>query len=65
VANFAKGHNKLGGRKRRTLNKTTAETRELVLSHAPAAIAELARLMREAGDERTRIAACNAILERA
>jgi hypothetical protein len=65
VAKFAKGHTKLGGRKTGTPNKTAAEIRELACSHAPAAIAELARLMLQAKDERTRVAACNAILDRA
>lgn len=56
---------KTGGRQRGTPNKATAEVRDLALDHGPAAVAELARLAAEAQSETARIAACNAIIERA
>jgi hypothetical protein len=58
-----------GGRKKGTPNRSTAEVRrpivELCRAYAPAAVHELARLAREASSETARIAACNAILDRA
>ena len=56
---------KTGGRKAGILNKATAEIRSLAREHGPAAIAELARLAKEAQSEPARISACNALLERA
>ena len=54
-----------GGRQKGGLNKTTAEMRELALDYGPDAIAELARLSKEAQSETARIQACNTILDRA
>ena len=56
---------KTGGRRRGTPNRATAEVRDLALDHGPAAVAELARLFREAQSGTARIAACNSIIERA
>ena len=53
------------GRKPGSLNRVTAEVRNLALEHGPAAVAELARLSTEAQNETARISACNAIIERA
>ena len=61
---MAKG-TKTGGRKAGVPNKATAEIRSLAREHGPAAIAELARLAKEAQSEQARIAACNALLDRA
>ena len=54
-----------GGRQRGVPNKATAEMRELALGHGPDALAELARLAKEAQSETARIQACNTILDRA
>src|SRR5688500_5913753 len=54
-----------GGRQKGTPNKATGEVRSLAAEHGPAAIAELARLSTQAVNETARIAACNALLERA
>ena len=54
-----------GGRSKGAANKATAEVRRIAADHAPAAIAELARLATEAQSETARIAACNTILDRA
>lgn len=54
-----------GGRAKGTTNKATEEVRKLALRHGPAALAELARLSLEAGDERARVAASKEILDRA
>lgn len=62
---MAGGKREGAGRKRGSPNKATAEVRNLALEHGPAAIAELARLSTEAQSEAARIAACNAIVERA
>lgn len=56
---------KTGGRKAGTLNKATADVKALAGKHGPSAIAELARLMTHAEGEAARVAACNAILDRA
>lgn len=56
---------KTGGRTAGTPNKATAEVRALAGQHGPAAIAELARLSREAESEQARISACNSICDRA
>jgi hypothetical protein len=52
------------GRPKGALNKATAQIKELAQEYAPAALAELARLAREAESEQARVAACNAILDR-
>jgi hypothetical protein len=55
---------KTGGRKAGMPNKATAEIRLLAREHGPAALAELARLAKEAQSEQARISACNALLDR-
>jgi hypothetical protein len=54
-----------GGRKPGVPNKATAEVRLLAREHRPAAIKELARLATEARSGQARIAASNALLDRA
>ena len=54
-----------GGRQKGSVNKATAEVRDLALEYGPAAVAELARLSSSAESETARIQACNAIIERA
>lgn len=56
---------KTGGRQKGTPNKATAEVKELARAHAPAAIAELARLSQEAESEQAKVAAIKEILDRA
>lgn len=56
---------KTGGRKAGTPNKSTAEVKALAAGYAPAALKELARLAIKAQSEQARVAACNAILDRA
>ena len=55
-----------GGRAKGTPNKSTEEIRELVMTkvHGPEAIAEAARLMKNAQSEATKIAAINLLLDR-
>lgn len=53
------------GRPAGTPNKATAEVQELAREHAPAVIAELARLATGAESETARVSACNAVLDRA
>lgn len=53
------------GRPKGSPNKSTAEVKSLALKHAPAALKELARLASKAESEAARVAACNAILDRA
>lgn len=45
--------------------KITAEVRDLAQQHAPSALAELVRLSTSSPDDRVRVAACNAVLDRA
>ena len=59
------GRREGSGRKVGSPNRATAEVRDLALDYGPAAVAELARLFREAKNETARIAACNSIIERA
>lgn len=56
---------KTGGRQKGTLNRATAEVRELAGKHGPDAIEELARLAKEATNETARIAAIRELLKRA
>lgn len=60
---MAKGR-KTGGRQVGTLNHATVELKAIAAPYAPAAIAELARLMVEAQSEQARVAAANALLDR-
>jgi hypothetical protein len=53
------------GRKKGIPNKSTAEIKELAQQYAPEAIAELARLMKEAESEAARVTAIKEILDRA
>lgn len=55
---------KTGGRKRGTPNKATAEVRDLAREYAPAALKELARLMKNAESEAARVSAIKEILDR-
>lgn len=60
-----KGAPKTGGRKAGIPNKATAEIKELAQQYAPAAIAELARLMKDGESEAARVSAIKEILDRA
>jgi hypothetical protein len=60
-----KGQPKTGGRQPGTLNKVTADVRELAGQYGPAALAELARLSTNADSEQARVSACKEILDRA
>lgn len=61
---MAKG-TKTGGRKPGSQNKVTADVKAIAQKHAPAALAELARLAIKAESEATRVAASKEILDRA
>lgn len=54
-----------GGRVKGTPNKATAEIKDIARQHGPQAVAVLAKLMVEAESEQARVAAANAILDRA
>ena len=54
-----------GGRQLGTQNKITQDIRDLALKYGPSAIAEAARLSREAESESTRLVAVGIILDRA
>lgn len=60
-----KGYPKSGGRKPGSVNKVTAEVRELAGQYGPMALAELARLAEHAESEQARVSACKEILDRA
>ena len=53
------------GRKPGSVNKSTAEIKELAQQYAPAALKELSRLATKAKSEQARVAAANTILDRA
>ncbi len=55
---------KTGGRQPGSLNKITADIRELAGQHGPAVIAELARLATEADSEQVRVSAGRELLDR-
>lgn len=55
---------KTGGRTAGTLNKATAELKDLARSHTPAAVKELARLAVNAESETARVAAIRELLDR-
>ncbi len=59
-----RGQPKTGGRKAGTLNKVSADVRELAGQHGPAVIAELARLATEADSEQVRVSAGRELLDR-
>jgi hypothetical protein len=61
----AKGQPKTGGRKHGSLNKVSAEARELAGQYGPTALAELARLATDADSEQARVSACKELLDRA
>ena len=54
-----------GGRAKGTPNKATVEVKELARQYAPAVLKEMARLATQAESESARVAAGNAILDRA
>ncbi len=60
-----RGLPRTGGRQKGTPNKATAEIRELAREHAPACVAELARLSTEAQSESARVQAIGMLLDRA
>lgn len=60
---MAKGR-KTGGRVAGTPNKATSEIKALARTHAPAVIAELARLATGAESESARVAAIKELLDR-
>lgn len=53
-----------GGRKKGTPNKVTASIRKLAQAYGPEAIAELARLAKEAQSESARVSAIGMLLDR-
>lgn len=55
---------KTGGRTKGTPNKATADIKALAMKHAPAAMAELARLAVNAESEAARVAAIKELLDR-
>ncbi len=59
-----RGQPKTGGRKAGTLNKVSADIRELAGQYGPAVIAELARLATEADSEPVRVSAGRELLDR-
>ena len=61
---MAKGR-KTGGRKPGSVNKATADIRELAQNYAPEALVELARLAKGAVSEAARVGAIKEILDRA
>ena len=56
---------KTGGRQPGSLNKVTAEIKDLAGEHGPTAFKELVRLATDAKAEATRVSACKEILDRA
>ena len=56
---------KTGGRQPGSLNKVTAEIKELAGEHGPTALKELVRLATKAKAEPSRVSACKEILDRA
>jgi hypothetical protein len=58
------GRREGAGRRPGSVNRVTAEVRDLALEHGPAAVRDLARLCEHAQSETARVSACNAILER-
>lgn len=59
------GHPKTGGRRKGTPNKIGADYREAARAYTLEALKTLARVMREGQSEQARVAAANAILDRA
>ena len=53
-----------GSKRSRATDDATAEIRETIRAYVPDAVAELARLAREAANETVRIAAINALIDR-
>ena len=54
-----------GASKRKPMaDEATAAIRDAIRAHVPAAVAELARLAREASSETARVAAINALIDR-
>ncbi len=59
-----KGHPRYGGRAKGTPNVVTASVKALAQKYGPEAMAELARLAREAESESARVAAIKELLDR-
>ncbi len=59
-----RGQPKTGGRKAGTLNKVSADVRELAGQYGPAVITELARLATGADSEQVRVSAGRELLDR-
>lgn len=55
---------KTGGRKKGSVNKATAEVKELARRYTEDAVRELARLMMEAESEQARVSAIKEMLDR-
>lgn len=51
-------------RRKAEADEATSAVREAIRTHVPAAVAELARLAREASSETARVAAINALIDR-
>ncbi len=60
-----RGLPKTGGRRRGTPNKATADVKAVAGQYSHDAVAELARLAREARSDKTRVAAIRELLNRA
>jgi hypothetical protein len=63
VAKFIKGHPRVGGRVKGTLNHATADIRALAQSFGPEAIKTLVKLLRT-GAEATKVASARELLDR-
>lgn len=61
---MAKGA-KTGGRKKGTPNKATADVKALAGKYGPAAIEQLAKLMKDSESDAAKVAAANSLLDRA
>jgi len=65
MAGRLKGTPKTGGRPKGGRNKIGADIREAAAKHTVAAIAEIVRIMTHSENDTARLAAANAILDRA
>lgn len=65
MARGSKPGERRGGRTKGTPNKATIEVKELAREYAPQVLREMARLATQAESESARVAAGNAILDRA
>ena len=62
---FEKGHPRVGGRQKGTLNHSTADIKALAMKSAPEAVTVLLHLMHSSRNEATRLAAADKVLDRA